>query len=228
MKLLVSMAIAVTMGVGLVAGANASPTYDKVLIGMKAEYNGITQATCTYGTQSGALDGLDALDAEHGPAYAGCAELICTDLGPGRWAVDKRAPFGFAVKYWNLKAYLNGVPNGGDMVIKAWVISTGKITNTDVYAKLYEGQGTGGTLLWTAPFNSSGTSTNPQFTSGAYATSGSGVRFFALVMGSPEPSGMIAMLSGLAGLIGFAIRPRKLTKCDSPARNLRNLVILPG
>jgi len=214
--ILIGIVAAMVMGLSVAASALAFTSNDKLLIGMKAEYLGNTQAACTYGTQALSLDAFDATDSGHSPKANGVGEIICIDLGvagtvtDGRWAVDKRAPLtGLSQsKLWSLKAYVNPV-GSGNLVIKAWVVSTGKITSTDFGAKLYEGVGTGGLLLWTAPFNLSGTASAPQFTSSSYNV-GEGYQMFTLqIFTIPEPGSMIAMLTGLVGLVGFGIRRRK-------------------
>ncbi len=231
MKKLIVIGIVVAMVMGMAVAANAQFTpNDKVLVGIKAAVDGIGMSAGTFGTQVGAIDDYDTNDKGLPSATAGSAEIICTDLpangtvADGRFYVDKRAPLDdySQIKVWDLKASLNTVPAGGDIVLTGWMISSGKITSPDFYGGLYAGSWTAQeiksgaadtSLIWQLPTDGTyGSASSPQFTSDGYHVSGTGSQMFTLCLGTidvPEPGSMVALFSGLVGLIGFGIRRRK-------------------
>lgn len=201
----------------------AAGTNDKILIGMSAYYNGISMGSATFGTQPGSIDGVDSTDKEWGPPVNGTAE-IDSSLTPfsfpprsdDRWQIDKRAPLAMnGHKYWDLKAYMNGGDGRGTITITAWVLSTGVISSDKYSARLWLGDSfhvrTGrATLLWTAPYNASGSSSSPQFTRALVLMPWVGYQDLTLEMALiPEPGAMASLLAGLAGLAGFALRRRR-------------------
>jgi len=232
MKKLFVLGIIAVMVMGMAVSAMAvdfTPN-DKLLIGIKATVGGVGMSAGTFGTQADASDLYDANDKGLPSATAGSAEIISLDLPTsagaitdGRWYVDKRSQLtGFnQIKTWNLEASLNTVPAGGNIVLSAWAISSGKIVSPDFYANLYSGSWTAAqilagdadkSLLWSAVKDAYGTANSPQFTSEAFPTTATGSQLFTLAIGTnsvPEPGSMVALLSGLVGLVGFGIRRKK-------------------
>lgn len=222
MKKLIVMGIVAMMVMGMAVAASAGFTpCDTWTVQMKATNAGIAQGTNYFGTKAGASDGYAQTDGDLGfsGATSGAGEIICTNLGvvtdtpDGRWQKDIRSPFtGYSqVKVWDLKAYINSATSG-TITLNAWVLSSAKETSPDIHIALYDGVVTAAnfgqaTALWAPVYNTNGTSSTPQYKSD-FAVSG--FHQFTLVAYTiPEPGSMVAMFSGLIGLIGFGIRRRK-------------------
>lgn len=216
----ISIAAVLLMAAALpvVAGTN-----DTILIGLSASYNGVSQGSTIYGTQPGALDGVDSTDRKWDPPINGAPEidsqlvLFSFPRDDNRWQIDQRAPLvGNQHKYWDLHLYVNGGGDHSILTLNAWVLPTGMITSSDYTARLwlgsyYQVRSGGGTLLWTAPLNTSGSASSPQFTRPLLPSmppmpSQSLTLELAQV---PEPGALATLLSGLAGLAGFALRRRR-------------------
>ena len=198
------------------AGAN-----DTILIGLSASCNDISQGAATFGTQVGSADGVDSTDHKWDPAISGAAEidsqlvLFGFPRDDNRWQVDKRAPLVVNQhKYWDLHLFVNGGDGRSFITLNAWVLPTGMITSSDYTARLwlgsYHGIG-GGTLLWTAPLNASGSASSPQFTRllmPPFPPLPNQDLTLELNM-VPEPGALASLLAGLAGFGGFALRRRR-------------------
>lgn len=223
MKKLIVIGIVAVMVMGLAVAASAAPFVpnDQWFVQLKAENGGMSAGNITTGTKVGASDGYVAVEDTGFPGQVPTwGEMIITDLAPnafvpdGRWNKDQRAPMvRNQVQIWDLKAYINGATTG-TLTIKAWVVATGKITSPDFFVALYDGvviadNYTSATPIWTALHSASGTSAAPQFTLSNIAVSG--FKQYTLVASTviPEPGSMVALFSGLVGLVGFGIRRRK-------------------
>lgn len=219
MKKLIVIGIVAAMVMGLAVAASAFTANDTWYVQMRAENAGVCQGAITMGTKPGASDGYVQVEDTGFPgATSGAGEIIITDLGApgipdGRCNKDVRAPMLVnQVKVWNLLAYINGQASG-TLTIKAWVPSTAKITSPDFYVALYDRVVTAENYksvnpVWVAPHNASGSSSAPQYTA---VVPVNGQLQYTLLCSTeiPEPGSMVAVLSGLVGLVGFGIRRRK-------------------
>lgn len=225
MKKIIVLGLVLAMVMGLAAVASATTT--DWLIYMKATDqvggSGLL-AQYIYGCRTGATDGFESsMDAASAAGTGAAVVLGCIDLGVGSYNTgynkDLRAPITTVgeQKTWNLKLYVQGENTTATSILfKAWN-PTGTydlvdgslalpvtVTVKDQTGKTYE-------FLPSA----NGTSTTPQLTWELPVVYGYANAYdITLVAGTtgsivPEPGSMLAMLSGLVGLVGFGIRRRK-------------------
>jgi len=211
MKKLIVLAV-VAMVFGMVSGAYASAT-DWLLYLKASDLTGANYITtgALFGTKTGALDGADANDASN---VAGTGSAACVggfDLGDGAatngWSKDLRAP-GTANLTWNIKVWVQPAYAGTEFKLTGWN-PTGTY-DMPVFAQPMELKIGGNSFIFDGSAN--GTSTAPMFTwtFGAADVKGVGNALtgtFAPVI--PEPGSILALASGLVGLVGFGIRRRK-------------------
>lgn len=227
MKKLIVIGIVMVMVMGLAGVASAAFVPDSIIkMGLTFTAGTMSQGTLTVGTNTGASDGyVVGQDLGYPSAISGAGEIICYDLvgqgsvPDGRFNTDLRAPIitPSACKAWHLRAYVNGGA-ARTAVLRAWMTSTGKKDSVDYDVKLYVGtwtaeqclSGAAGTALWLAPINASGTSTTPQYTLSGITMAEYEERLYTVTICTvPEPGSMVALFSGLVGLVGFGIRRRK-------------------
>lgn len=217
MKKLIVLGIIATMVMGLAVAASAQ--IDATWAVQLRAYNGAATpnatGTLTVGTRVGASDGWSTAGAEDSayPAYTGVPGVILSTLLPADQRVnkDQRAPLGEnETKVWDLVMFcVGGAPQ--TMRLDGWLPAT---------ATLQEGgnlrvwlQDSQGNVLWEVPYNTSGAQGTPTF-SKTFAYDGTPINL-QLVASTvapvevPEPGSMLAMFSGLVGLVGFGIRRRK-------------------
>lgn len=220
MKKLIVLGIIATMVMGMAVAASAAIDTTWILQ-MKASYvaNGQGSGTVTVGTKPGAVDGIGSEDKTLAPTN-GEKAMMFTDL-QSRSNTDYRAPLVVgATKTWNLRIWTNE-GGAGNILLTGWLATAGDgpiLPSTDgdpnILLQLFHGS----TLVWTAPINESSTSTNPMFSytfnygGGNLTTAGEAFYVVASAIPEapiPEPGSMVALFSGLVGLVGFGIRRRK-------------------
>jgi hypothetical protein len=230
MKKLIVIGIVMVMVMAMAVAASAFTADNTIKMGITFANGTISQGTLTLGTDVGKGDGyVLAEDLGFSGATSTAGEIICTDLAPtgtitdGRWKTDLRAPVGEGAlpKVWSLKAYFN---NGlaGTATLKAWMMAgTGNpgVNSENYKVQIFDGTWTSAAiqageaqsaLLWTAPTNgTTGTSTSPQYTLGGINMTAGQQRYYTMAISVPEPGSMVALFSGLVGLVGFGIRRRK-------------------
>lgn len=227
MKKLLVIGIIAMMIAGMSVAASAAVQAD-FFFGLKAVPTAVQGMGANWlATASDAVNGDDGSAAGYNAAYvpAQSNTLEMDVVGPlldpaGRWQVDYRenltGPTDQIV--WNLKAYMNTatLTTNSFNLAGYFVSNGGAITDPNFYVKVYDGQGTTGALLKT--FNQAtgyGSESAPSWTSGTFTlASKTDAHYFTVVAGTapasvPEPGSMLAMLSGLVGLVGFGIRRRK-------------------
>lgn len=203
----------------VLAGAN-----DTILIGLSASYYGLSQGSTVYGTQPGALDGVDGNDSKWDSAISGAAEVDSNLVrfgfprDDGRWQIDIRAPLTpNQHKYWDLTINVNDSTASGYVDLTAWVIVAGTITDSRYSARLWLGNtldiSTGrAELLWTAPYDSSGSDWSPQYSTRLLLPSRPPGMDLTLELAQvPEPGSLAALLAGLAGLAGSVACRRRFS-----------------
>jgi len=231
-KLILLVSIAALM-LGVMGAAFAGPN-DNWVINFKATDNANASGNITtnsYGTNADAGDNDDGLyDAQQAVGTGSAAVLGAFDLGAGTagygYYNDIRAKMSAATqpnyKSWNLKLFVQsnfnstkglklraynasgandllGLPDG-------WKVKLSVITDAT-------GANSGYTYTWDGTTNQ--TSTSPAFTlnwTAAQTRNLKGVEnavIMKLETIVPEPGSMVALFSGLVGLVGFGIRRRK-------------------
>jgi len=142
--------------------------------------------------------------------------IICPDAGgtPPDWYKDVRvAPSPGANVTWNLIVRAGTAFAGSTFTLSAWN-PTGTAYDIDATLadaapgckiQLYQGD----QLLYQFDPAKNGTSAAPQWSQSFSIAAGQEVSGFRLCYIVPEPGSMVAMLSGLIGLVGFGIRRRK-------------------
>jgi hypothetical protein len=226
MKKLLVIGMVMVMVVAMSVAASAAVD-NTIKMGITFANGTISQGTLTLGTDAGKSDGyVVGEDLGFSGAVSTAGEIICTDLGPqgaitdGRWKTDLRAPVTGGCTAFSLKAYFNN-GNAGTATLKAWMMTgagTPSVDDPAYKVRIYEGTWTAasilagdaaGSLLWTAPMTLTGTSTTPQYTLSNIGMTAGQNRFYTMSIAVPEPGSMVALFSGLIGLVGFGIRRRK-------------------
>lgn len=213
MKKLIVLAV-VAMVFGMVSGAYASAT-DWLIYIKATDQNGaqpLASGGCIFGTRTGALDGVESNDAQNGAGVGGTqVALGCFDLGAGSsfngYYKDLRAP-GTALTTWNLKLF--GLANcaATSFKVTAWnpISYDIPVDPSKKWVLTLGGQ------TWEFDQNANGTSSAPLFT---WTFDAVGIKAENAITGTlkvvpvPEPGSILALASGLVGLVGFGIRRRK-------------------
>lgn len=215
MKKLIVLGIIATMVMGMAVAASAAIDTQWALQ-LRAYVNGQSGGTLTISTKPGYSDGAYKPGEEtmH-PAPKDAVGMIASTLpspeGVNNVARDFRAPISVGeTKVWDLVIYVWGL-GAGTVKLDGWVntglnmIDPSTEGDPDVLVQLWKGDD----VIWTAPMSSSGSATAPQWTT-SFAI-GEGYTPLRLVASTivPEPGSMVALFSGLVGLVGFGIRRRK-------------------
>lgn len=214
MKKLIVLGIIATMVMGLAVAASAADEIDAVWAVQLRAYNGATPAvagtTLTLGTKVGAIDGYTLTAAEDGyaPPWTGTPGAIVSMLQPAETRInkDQRAPLvAGEIKVWDLVMFCVGeAPQ--TMRLDAWLPASAMLSeggNLKVWLQM------GDEILWEVPYDTSGTVGAPIFTTNI-AYDGTPIALQLVASADvPEPGSMLAMFSGLVGLVGFGIRRRK-------------------
>jgi len=233
MKKLIVMGIVAMMVMGL-AGTVLAAVDTDWYVNMRATSNATSltasMGSAKYGTKAtGATDGLDTspTDAKYGSQLsATTAEIDCVNgAGNDRYMTDQRAPVGAVEKVWNLKVYA-GDSFASTIYLTMWNPTAGDIDPAEGFTvKLYSVSAFGGERTEITPSldlalngtfsTSTGISGNKVQTSMPFTLGQAGDAthpyLFELVAAPavPEPGSMLAMFSGLIGLVGYGIRRRK-------------------
>lgn len=215
MKKLIVIGIVATMVMGLAGAASAAldTVWAMQLRVTSPVIGGLTAGVVTLGTRVGALDTYTTALSEDGvllPATGTPAELISTLVPAQRTNKDQRAPLlAGQTKTWNLSLYIVGGAPGG-IKLDGWMVPTAMLDlSTGVDPNIVVTLKQGDTILWTVPYSVSGTSALPTFTHN-FAYDGTPIALQLVATAPvPEPGSMVALFSGLIGLVGFGIRRRK-------------------
>ena len=214
MKKLIVIGIVAAMVMGLAAAASAALD-DTWMMQLRPYAGGVSAGTVTLGTKPGAIDGYTTVGSEDAvltPPTGTPGELISLLVPGQRTSKDVRAPLTVGqTKIWNLSLYIVGGA-AGTIKLDGWMATSANQLNhstggdPDIKLQLKMGE----TVLWTAPYDSSGAQATPQFTTNiAFSGTPIDLQLVASAVPIPEPGSMAAVLSGLVGLVGFGIRRRK-------------------
>jgi hypothetical protein len=227
--------LSITVVLAMVSLAAAAGAYTGVVPNLTANY----PEGCYMITQLGWVDGNTTNGRDEGwdytagtPCQPGVIELdfVNSALGSGRWMDDYRAPLGPTTNgpdIWPLKAYIPdmtdpgtgqtlhydanfglvgwfqagfGIPTSGWLSDKSFAFFDGDVRSTWFTQ----------TPLWVSPHGVTGSISSPNWTTGSsrFFLPDGGTHYFTVVI-APEPGSMLAMLSGLVGLVGFGVRRRR-------------------
>lgn len=221
MKKLIVLGIIATMVMGMAVAASAAID-NAWVVQMRAETVpevGIGQSggNITLGTKVGAHDEYTIASGEDSviKAPTGVKGTIYSDI-MDLCAKDYRAPLQAGeTKTWTLLVGINDVTSG-PVKVSAWVAANTNVIDPstdgdpDLLVQLFKD----GVLLWTAPQNINGSQAEPQFAQ-EFQFENNTPFTLQLVASAipeapiPEPGSMVALFSGLVGLVGFGIRRRK-------------------
>jgi len=231
MRKLIVLGIAVTMLMGLAVTAMA--TVDAtwyVYLSPKNAVGGSTRGSWQGGVLPTAIDAWKGTTPDfdgNWPAGTGAAAEIMTSILDAsstlhpRTSADFRAPTttantALAPKVWDLYLRLNG-GTAGSINLTGWITTAGKLdvlAGEDTVVELWlasEYGVVGESAIWTVQKNTTGSSSAVNFTMNGIAYDGVNDVMLKLVAYQPgvvpEPGSIIALLTGLVGLIG--IRRRK-------------------
>lgn len=213
MKKLIVLGIIATMVMGLAVAASAQEI-DAVWAVQLRAYNGAATpnaaTTTTLGTRVGADDGFVTIGGEDATAtpYTGVPGVILSTLLPldQRCNKDQRAPLvAGETKVWDLVMWCVGdAPQ--TMRLDVWLPASATLQeggNLAVWLQDSEGN-----VLWEVPYDTSGTQNAP-IAKLYFDYDGTPISLQLVAGQVPEPGSMLAMFSGLVGLVGFGIRRRK-------------------
>jgi hypothetical protein len=220
MKKLIVMGIVAGMVMGLAGMASAAPDADWA-VSLRAEYMNKSANTAKFGLKTGASDayvaGQDATHTIPSGDYA-LAYSLPADAPAGSVVKnDLRAPLpdvGGATMIWDifLRASSGSVGAPANVVLKGYIFSSTSDKYDGGFRSIALQQGgvtlvddAGNAMVFAAGVT--GTSTAPTFTK-TFAFTGQDIPI-QLVAVVPEPGSMLAMFSGLVGLVGYGIRRRK-------------------
>lgn len=219
MKKLIVLGVVAAMIMGLAVVASAAvDSYWIVQMRPSDPAGSGSGGTITLGTRSGYSDGYAPVeDVPAPPPVTTNCELTPIDLGDavnagGRWLKDQRAPLNPGdTKIWNLRLYGNSAWGTRDFLVKAWIPVAAKIDpSTEGDPDLVVQLKMGDTVLYTFAVGSSGTSAAPNWSyTFPYRAEGYDLQLVASAPLIPEPGSILALASGLVGLVGFGIRRRK-------------------
>lgn len=221
MKKFILTGIVATMVMGLASMVTAAGVVDDTWVVQLKGWNstGQTQSTFTAGTKTTASDSYVYADGDRTFASptSGYGELGAIETGDttGRCSTDYKASLTkdnnseATAKVWNLYGAINGGA-AGTFKITGWVASGANTINGDTIVELWKVGDKD--PLYTFKSGDAGTASAPLFTSQAFdiaANQALNFQLRAYTPAVPEPGSLVAMLSGLVGLVGFGVRRRK-------------------
>lgn len=210
MKKLIVLGIIATMVMGMAVAASAAVD-SAWLVTIKAFNTADNQSGSQIqaGTKLGAIDAFTESASEDGvgPLQPSGLATIYSAVVPisERCTKDQRAPMLVGeTKVWNLYTSIQSQTTG-TIRLDMWVaniIDPSTDGDPDLLVQLFKGS----ELIWTAPYGVKSTSQAPMF---SYVVDyGTELQLVASAI-VPEPGSMVALFSGLVGLVGFGIRRRK-------------------
>lgn len=198
------------MGLAVTASAAVDDTWMMQLRALNSA--GASAGTITLGTKVGAIDAYTTTAGEDAtlPVLVGTPAEISSLISP-RASKDVRSPIlANDSSTWDLTLFNNG--GTGTITLTGWMATLTNQLNPstagdqNLKIELFQGS----TLLWTVPQLTSGTAAAPTFTRNFDFVAGSPISLqLVATTVVPEPGSMVALLSGLVGLVGFGIRRRK-------------------
>ncbi|MGI6294963.1 MAG: PEP-CTERM sorting domain-containing protein [Armatimonadota bacterium] len=217
MKKLIVLGIIATMVMGLAAAASAQDIDNSWTVQLRAANAlGVGAGNLSLGVKPTAIDAYTTAGAEDGAygPYTGVPGTIVSAIMPADTRVNKdmRAPLqANETKSWDILMFaVGGAPQ--NMTLSCWV-QAGPPNTLEPGGNLRVWLEHNGEEIWEAPFGKTGSMTNPDATF-SYYYDGTPLAFtlYASTVAPvevPEPGSMLAMFSGLVGLVGFGIRRRK-------------------
>lgn len=206
MKKLIVLGIIATMVMGMAVAASAAvdATWAVVIKSFNVA-NNQSGSQMTANTKPEATDGfIEPGEDSTGPLASSGMATIYSDIFE-RCNKDTRAPLLVGEsKVFNLSTAIMGQTTGS-IRLDMWVaseIDPSTDGDPNVLVQLFKGS----ELIWTAPLGVKSTSKNPMFSYNVDA--GTQLQLVASTI-VPEPGSMVALFSGLVGLVGFGIRRRK-------------------
>lgn len=212
MKKLIVLGIIATMVMGMAVAASAAVDSAWVVQLRASDYLNQSQGTATFGTKVGGNDAfLPPSEDSAIPMQVGTAAYAASVIGTNLCLKDYRAPLvAGQTKVWDLQIWLPDNTEGAIKLI-GWTAAAANQINPstdgdpDLKVKLMQGD----TVLWDFAQNVSGKSAAPLFTLN-FVSDGTPINLQLVASAIvPEPGSMVALFSGLVGLVGFGIRRRK-------------------
>ncbi len=216
MKKLFVLGIIAVMVMGMAVSANAA--IDSLWMMQLRAYNGaatpIAWSTLTLGTKVGASDGYTTTSSEDAIAAnpTGTPGMLVSNIVANQLtSKDVRSPLAKGeTKVWDLLMYVVGDTSNQNIRLDGWMAANANQLNesTDGDPNITLTLMQGDTVLWAVPYNTSGSQSVPTFTT-QIAYTGTPIALKLVAQTVPEPGSMVALMSGLVGLVGFGIRRKK-------------------
>lgn len=217
MKKLIVLGIIATMVMGMAVAASAAVDNAWVVQLRAIDNAGLSQGTGTYGTKATGRDEYLPPTEDSGLGLqVGTAAYVASVIGTNLCSKDYRAPLvAGQTKVWDIRIWLpvgELGPTSGKITLIGWTAASANQINPstggdpDLKVKLMQGD----TVLWDFAQNVSGNQDAPLFSLDFVCVDSTPINL-QLVASTivPEPGSMVALFSGLVGLVGFGIRRRK-------------------
>lgn len=208
MKRLIVMGIVLAMALALSVSASAAMDTTWAVQLRAFNTSNLSAGTITLGTNGTAIDDFKVPEDAYLAILTGNPAELSSTIGD-RVAKDMRAPIADGeTKVWDLIMFNNGPAT--TITLIGWVANgvNGQINGDEgeVFLRVKDT----GEVIWTAPHEVSGSQTAFMFSKTFDWEPGQiiGLELVATNV-VPEPGSMVALFSGLVGLVGFGIRRRK-------------------